>query len=111
MVNDQNSKTKVASGVVSKSGQKYLVALRTPPYYAIRCYSSFFGTIGGIKINHHMEVLNHEDNPIPGLYAAGVDTGGWEAENYNAILSGTTFGFAINSGRIAGENAADYVGN
>jgi fumarate reductase flavoprotein subunit len=91
--------------------RKYLEALRTPPYYALKCYPRFLGTIGGIKINHHMEVLNHEDNPISGLYAAGVDTGGWEGDNYNAILSGTTFGFAINSGRIAGENAADYVGN
>ena len=52
-----------------------------------------------------MEVLNSEDNPISGLYAAGVDTGGWEGDNDNVILSGTTFGFAINSGRIAGENA------
>lgn len=91
--------------------RKYLEALRPPPYYALKCYPRFLGTIGGIKINHHMEVLNHKDNPISGLYAAGVDTGGWEADNYNAILSGTTFGFAINSGRIAGENAADYVGN
>jgi flavocytochrome c len=91
--------------------RKYLEALRTPPYYALKCYPRFLGTIGGIKINHHMEVLNQEDEPISGLYAAGVDTGGWEADNYNAILSGTTFGFAINSGRIAGENAADYAVN
>ena len=38
--------------------------------------------IGGIKINHHMEVLNQEDKAIPGLYAAGSDTGGWESETY-----------------------------
>jgi len=56
-----------------------------------------------------MEVLNSEDNPISGLYAAGVDTGGWEGDHDNAILCGTTFSFAINSGRIAGENASEYV--
>jgi fumarate reductase flavoprotein subunit len=56
-----------------------------------------------------MEVLDKEDNPIPGLYAAGVDTGGWEADAYNAILSGTTFAFSVNSGRIAAENAVGYV--
>ena len=94
---------------VFTKNRKYLEALRTPPYYALKCYPRFLGTIGGIKINHHMEVVNQEDEPISGLYAAGVDTGGWEADNYNAILSGTTFGFAINSGRIAGENAADHV--
>jgi len=89
--------------------RRYLDALRTPPYYALRCYPRFLGTIGGIKINYRMEVLDHEDNPIPGLYAAGIDTGGWEADTYNVVLSGTTFGFAISSGRIAGENAAKCV--
>jgi len=89
--------------------RRYLVPLRTPPYCAIRCYLGFLGTIGGIKINHHMEVLGHQDNPIPGLYAAGTDTGGWESDTYCAVLSGSTFGFAINSGRIAGENAAKYA--
>lgn len=89
--------------------KRYLVALRTPPYYAIKCYSSYLGTIGGIKINQRMEVLNHKDNPIPGLYAVGADTGGWESDTYCAILSGSAFGFAINSGRIAGENAVKYL--
>jgi fumarate reductase flavoprotein subunit len=89
--------------------RRYLDALRTPPYYALKCYPRFLGTIGGIKINHRMEVLDRSDDPIPGLYAAGVDTGGWEIDTYNAVLSGSTFGFAINSGRIAGENAARYV--
>jgi fumarate reductase flavoprotein subunit len=56
-----------------------------------------------------MEVLNDQDKPIPGLYAAGVDTGGWESDTYCIILAGATFGFAVNSGRIAGENAAKYV--
>jgi fumarate reductase flavoprotein subunit len=89
--------------------QRYLLPLLTPPYYALKCYQSFFGTIGGIKVNHHMEVLNHQSNPVPGLYAAGNDTGGWVSDTYSLILPGTTFGFAINSGRIAGENAAQYL--
>jgi fumarate reductase flavoprotein subunit len=52
-----------------------------------------------------MEVINKEGKPIPGLYGVGVDAGGWESETYCGILSGTTFGFALNSGRIAAENA------
>jgi len=89
--------------------RRYLQPLRTPPYYALKCHQAFHGTLGGIKINHHMEVLNNEDNPIPGLYAAGSDTAGWEGDTYCYILSGTAFAFAINSGRIAGENAAKYA--
>jgi fumarate reductase flavoprotein subunit len=89
--------------------RRYLQALRTPPYYSIRCHLSFLTTIGGIKINEHMEVLNHQDNPILGLYAGGDTTGGWESDTYCISLAGSAFGFAINSGRIAGENAAKYV--
>ncbi|MCL6476968.1 MAG: FAD-dependent oxidoreductase [Peptococcaceae bacterium] len=89
--------------------RRFLQPLRTPPYYAIECRTDFLDTIGGIKINEHMEVLDKQDRPIPGLYAAGVDAGGWESETYCAELAGSTLGFAINSGRIAGENAVKYL--
>jgi len=56
-----------------------------------------------------MEILDEQDNPIPGLYVGGIDAGGWQSETYCAELAGSTFSFAINSGRIAGENAAQYV--
>jgi fumarate reductase flavoprotein subunit len=87
----------------------YLQALQTPPYYAVRCYQSFLTTVGGIKINQRMEVLNQKDLPIKGLYAGGDSAGGWTGDTYCFVLSGSAFAFAINSGRIAGENAADFV--
>jgi fumarate reductase flavoprotein subunit len=89
--------------------RRYLIPLRTSPFYGFQCVQSFHGTIGGIKINHQMEVLDQKNHPIPGLYAGGIDTGGWESDTYGLILSGSAFGFAINSGRIAGENAVKYV--
>jgi len=89
--------------------RKYLMPLRTPPYYVIKGFPNLLTTLGGLKINHRMEVLDRKDEPIKGLYAAGNDTGGWETDTYNIHLSGTTFGFAVNSGRIAGENAAKYI--
>jgi fumarate reductase flavoprotein subunit len=89
--------------------RRYLLALRTPPYYALKCYPGFLNTIGGIKINHNMEVVDHEDCPIPGLYAGGNDTGGWETDTYNVELAGAALGFAVNSGRIAADNAVEYI--
>jgi fumarate reductase flavoprotein subunit len=96
---------------VFNKDSRYLMALRKPPFYAIKCRTAIAGSIGGIKINHLMEVVDQNDNPIPGLYAAGTDAGGWESDTYNAHLSGTAFGFPLNSGRIAGENAAEYATN
>ena len=89
--------------------RKHLIPLRTPPYYAIKGFPNLLTTLGGLRINHRMEVLDKNSQPIRGLYAAGNDTGGWETDTYNIHLPGTTFGFAINSGRIAGENAAKYI--
>ena len=43
------------------------------------------------------------------IYAAGDVTGGWEWDSYNIVLSGSALGFALNSGRIAGENAVSYA--
>ena len=108
-INEYNSFCEKGYDKIFTKDRGFLMALRNPPYYAIKCCLGFLGTIGGIKINPHMEVLNQQDNPIPGLYAAGVDTGGWESYTYCSLLSGSTFGFAINSGRIAGENAANYI--
>lgn len=91
--------------------RRYLQPLRNPPYYALICHQAFHGTTGGIRINERMEVLDGENDRIPGLFASGNDTGGWSADTYNYVLTGTAFAYAVNSGRIAGENAAEYALN
>ncbi|OGO30993.1 MAG: hypothetical protein A2Z29_01215 [Chloroflexi bacterium RBG_16_56_11] len=94
---------------VFTKNRRYLRPLRQPPFYALTCGASILNTMGGIKVNEHMEVLDKQDNPIPGLYAAGVDTGGWTGDTYCADLPGTAFGYAVNSGRIAGESVTRYL--
>ena len=89
--------------------RKYLLPLRTPPYYAIKNKLSLLVTHGGLKINHNMEVLDNQGDSIQGLYAAGNDTGDVDSDSYNITLPGHSFGFAINTGRIAGESAAEFV--
>jgi fumarate reductase flavoprotein subunit len=89
--------------------RRYLLPLRTPPFYAVKGHIGLCDTYGGIKINEQMEALNAEDNPIPGLFAAGSTTGCWETESYCYRLTGHLVGFALNSGRIAGENAVKYL--
>jgi fumarate reductase flavoprotein subunit len=83
--------------------------LRGPRYYAGVQMPSAYGTLGGIKINEHTEVLDKQWRPIGGLYAAGTDACSIYGDSYVFILPGNTMGFAINSGRIAGENAAAYA--
>jgi len=89
--------------------RKYLTPLDSPPYFAIQANSDFLDTLGGLKVNEHMQVIDKRNRPILGLYAAGSVAGGWEGESYNVILSGAASGFALNSGRIAGETAAARI--
>ena len=87
----------------------YLRPLREPPFYASTVRLGGYGSLGGIKINHRTEVVTKDQDVIPGLYAAGTDACAVYADSYVFVLPGNTMGFALNSGRMAGENAADYV--
>jgi fumarate reductase flavoprotein subunit len=88
---------------------KFLRAVREPKFYAGRLFPGAVGTLGGIKTNHRMEVLNKNSEVIPGLYAAGYDANSIHGDSYAYLLPGGTLGFALNSGRIAGENAVKYI--
>jgi fumarate reductase flavoprotein subunit len=108
-VEDYNTCCQQGYDPIFAQSRKYLLPLQRAPYYAIAYCGQFLDTIGGIKINENMEVLDTQHDPIPGLYAVGAATSGWESHIYCYVLSGEARGFAINSGRIAGENAAKFL--
>jgi fumarate reductase flavoprotein subunit len=87
----------------------FLLPLRTPPYYAVLGRQGFDTTLGGIKVDHHLRVIDQQGLPIPGLYAVGDCASQWEYANYNLRHPGSAMTFALCSGFIAGQEAADYV--
>jgi fumarate reductase flavoprotein subunit len=88
---------------------KFLRPVKAPKFYAFRNIPYIYGTLGGIKVNERMEVLNKEQDVIPGLYAAGYDANIINGDTPDYNIGGSALGFALNSGRIAGENAARYI--
>src|SRR5262249_3953082 len=56
--------------------------LDSPPYvaYGVTCGITF--TFGGLRVDGQAAVLDTEDRPIPGLYAAGELVGGLFYHNY-----------------------------
>ena len=76
------------------------------PYYIIRAGVDMIATHGGIRVNTDFQALDADRKPIPGLYIAGTDVGGLDADVYNMTMSGHAFGFAVNTGRLAGESAS-----
>ena len=67
------------------------------------------GVSGDLKVDEGMHVLNKQDLPIEGLYAAGMDITNQDWDTYSVHLTGHAFGFSVSGGRIAGENAANYI--
>jgi len=82
--------------------------IEQPPFeaYSVGCGITF--TFGGLKINTDAQVLDIEDNAIPGLYAAGELVGGLFYFNYPGsagLMAGAVFG------RIAGRGAGGFALN
>jgi fumarate reductase flavoprotein subunit len=87
---------------------EYLIPIRGPKYYCAKFRRHAYGVMGGLRINYRAEVLDLNGDSIPGLYAAGNDANSIYGDTYPFALSGNTSSFAINTGRIAGEQASAY---
>jgi len=90
----------------------YLRPVKNPRFYAVKLGNSATGTLGGIKINDRAEVINTQGDIIPGLYAAGDCANGATSYDFWIAhgLPGNPSSFALNTGRIAAENALKYMG-
>jgi len=62
--------------------------------------------MGGVLINENTQVLNENEEPIPGLYAAGEVTGGFHG---TVRIDGSGTGDAFTFGHLAGEKLAEEV--
>jgi fumarate reductase flavoprotein subunit len=87
--------------------RRFLRPVTGPKYYAFRIMPMAYGTVGGIRINEKTEVINKDHEVIRGLYAAGDCANGPLSHNFwlAFTLRGLPSSFALNTGRIAGEQA------
>jgi fumarate reductase flavoprotein subunit len=108
-VDEYNQACDEGRDVIFNKNPKYLRPVRQPRFYAAKLIVSAYGSLGGIRVNSKLEVFSKAYEVIPGLYAAGTDANTICGDSYVYVLPGTTMGFALNSGRMAGENAADYI--
>ena len=69
--------------------------------------TGIFASVGGMKINTDIQVLDENKHPIPHLYAVGNDAGGLYGDAYDvSICEGSCQGFAVFSGKTAAETIA-----
>lgn len=93
--------------VFGKKKEHMFVFSDKGPYYATRGIRAYFLTLGGLKMNEHLQVYNTEDQIIPGLYVTGQDMGGLYDSTYDLLLEGSASGFALTSGRMAVKHIID----
>lgn len=76
-----------------------LSALRTPPFYGCWFGGSLLTTLDGLRITKDCQVLDANDSPIEGLYAAGDVSGSFFSGNYPEYIVGCASGRTSTQGR------------
>jgi fumarate reductase flavoprotein subunit len=113
-INSANLKRTVEdyNRAVESNNVKTLAVTRTgkpkplrAPLYGLRVVPGITFTMGGVAVNGRAEVLNQDEKPIAGLYAAGDAIGGLMGGQRGGYTGGLMQ--AIVTGILAGENAAE----
>ncbi|MEL7647883.1 MAG: FAD-binding protein [Sedimentibacter sp.] len=96
-------------GVDTQFGKEsmYLSEIKTGPFYIVENQFSGWSTIGGVRVDESLRALDDDNKAIPGLYVVGSDAGSLFCAPYYDI-PGSFYGLAIDSGNIAGKEAAAY---
>lgn len=81
-----------------------LGVIEAPPYYAIKMEAGVNGTCGGPRANENAQVLDWNDDPIPGLYVGSNTMAAVTAGAYGG--AGGTIGPGMTFGYLAGRHAA-----
>ena len=108
-VEEYNEMCEAGWDEIFEKDRHYMEPIAKGPFYCCRQNVGAYGSLGGVKVNHKLEVLNEESKVIPGLYCVGTDACSIYGDSYPFTLPGNTMGFCLNSGRIAGEQAAAKV--
>ncbi|MDR1825896.1 MAG: FAD-dependent oxidoreductase [Bifidobacteriaceae bacterium] len=89
---------------------EFLRPVRQGPFYAVEMNSAVLVSTGALHVNGNMQVIAAATGePIPGLYAAGMDAGGLFGDAYNLDVPGSANGFSHAGGRVAARHAASVI--
>lgn len=86
---------------------EHLTTIGKAPYYIIRLQRNFDVTMGGVSVNEHIQAVDPNNRPIPGLYVTGDAASNWMGTEYGPLFS--SFAWAMNSGYLAGEEASAFI--
>ena len=76
------------------------------PYYIVEQQPRFATTMGGVVTNDKLNVVDKNNKPIPGLFAAGELVGGAMGDD---SPPGGNMAWAMTSGKLAAEQAVNSL--
>lgn len=87
-------------------GKTNPVALADGTYHIVEQKPRFATTLGGLKANTKMQILDKSGNPVANLYGAGCVVGGGNGRDSMTAMMNS---WAIGTGAVAGKNAAEAL--
>lgn len=88
-----------------------MTPIENGPFWAATVNACAYSTAGGIAANYNCQALDADDNPIKGLYVAGLDNGSLYYRDYPyGLHGGMGQGSALSTGYTAAQHACDELG-
>ncbi|MDD5937121.1 MAG: FAD-dependent oxidoreductase [Clostridiales bacterium] len=104
-----NADAKAGTDSMYGKRAEHMYDMTEGPYYLVKVTTNNLCTVGGLRINHNMNVVKNDPEngytAIKNLYAAGADAAGIYSDHYAHTIEGAAQGWAYNSGRLAGASA------
>ena len=86
---------------------KYMKPVDTAPFYAVKRVYQVSAIVDGLKVNPAGQVLDMDDQPMEGLYAAGNCSGGFYGDvDYSLDTMGLSIGRCVTFGYLVGKDVA-----
>jgi fumarate reductase flavoprotein subunit len=108
-VDEYNALVDAGEDTVFLKKAEYLRRIDQGPFYGFRVKGSAVNMFGGIHINSNVEVVRPDGSVIEGLYAAGVECGGFQGETYGLVVPASCQGISLSTGRRSAKNAAAFA--
>jgi fumarate reductase flavoprotein subunit len=107
-VNQYNEMCEAGSDELYYKDSYLMKEMTGDTYYVFEYEPSIWCTFGGVKTDAYCRAVTPKQEPIPGLYVAGVDNGSLYTSPYYEN-EGASLGTAYTSGIVAADCMIDYV--
>lgn len=86
-----------------RKANSMLFPVKEGPFYAAKVGIALLAIVGGLMVDDNLNVVDDNDQPIPGLYAIGNASGGTYAIDYPINMAGNSNGRCLIWGYLAGK--------